>query len=220
MVKNKNLRNLIFIFILVIVILSSQIFNVLATPQSSEQQRISEHIQQTTSSEIQDRLSNPGVVCDKEYIRTLNLITAEFYDELKEVVMQPTYDSALLQDFKDTYIKTKYLINLHLTDTVENLERLRKSESSATGKSKQDIQVEIGRSSNCNVITQEYLDEIKHVYKSTLTKSVQAKKGAVILEKYDQINKQFEKLLQVSDESVKQFNKINDNLVCYLSKCQ
>ena len=66
----------------------------------------------------------------------------------------------------------------------------------------------------------EYLDEIKHVYQSTLTKSVQAKRGAVILEKYDQINKQFEQLLSITDESVKQFNKINDNLVCYLSKCQ
>ena len=220
MVKNNKLRNLIFIFILVIVILSSQIFNVLANPQSSEQQRQQEKIQQTTSSEIQDRLNNPVPVCEGEYTRTLNLITAEFYDELKEVVGQPTYDSALIQDFKDAYIKAKYLISLNLSQTQERLNQSKQTLQGASSDQQENIQKEIDRKNKCIVVTQEYLDEIKHVYKSTLSKSVQAKKGAVILEKYDQINKQFERLLEVTDESVKQFNKINDNLVCYLSECQ
>ena len=220
MVKNKRLRHLIYIFILVIVILSSQIFNVLANPQSSEQQRQQEKIQQTTSSEIQDRLNNPSPVCEEEYTRTLNLITAEFYDELKEVVSQPTYDSALIQDFKDAYMKAKYLISLNLSQTQERLAQSEQNLQGTSSKEQQNIQREIDRKNKCIVVTQEYLDDIKHVYKSTLTKSVQAKRGAVILEKYDQINKQFEQLLSITDESVKQFNKINDNLICYLSKCQ
>ena len=220
MVKNKKLRNLIFLFILVMVVLSSQIFSVLANPQSSEQQRLQEKIQKTTSSEIQDRLNNPVPVCDAEYTRTLNLITAQFYDDLKEVVSQPTYDSALLQDFKDSYIQAKYLINLNLTQTNQRLDESRQSLKESGSNEREKIETEIDRYSQCASVTQGYLDEIKHVYKSTLAKSVQAKKGAVILEKYDQINKQFEQLLSITDESVKQFNKINDNLVCYLSECQ
>ena len=220
MVKNKKLRNFIYLFIFVLLVLSTQIFNVLATPTSSQQQRLQENIAQNTSVEIQNAIANPTAVCEQDYVRTLNLITAEFYDELKEVVSQPTYDSVLIEDFKDAYLKAKYLIKLHLAKTNERREADLKSLTTAsTTKQEDSIRIKIARDDKCLEVTQGYLDEIEHVYKATLSKSVEAKKGAVILEKYDQMNKQFESLLQIAEDSVNQFNKINDNLVCYLSEC-
>lgn len=218
MVRNKKLKSFIYFSVLVFGILISQIFSALANPNSSRQQDIQERIEATTSQEIKSAISNPSGICEQEYIRTLNLITAEFYDELKEIVSKPTYDSVLIEDFKQSYLKARYLIKLHQSNTQSSLDRLYQELEAGEAELEQ-IQSKVGRDSNCITITQSYLDEISHVYKSTLSKSTQAKKGAVILEKYDQLNKQFETLLNSSDQSVRQFNKINDNLVCYISQC-
>ena len=218
MVRNKKLKNFIYFTILVFGILISQIFNALANPNSSRQQEIQEKIESTTSQEIKSAIANPSGVCEQEYIRILNLITKEFYDELKETVSKPTYDSVLIEDFKQSYLKARYLIKLHQSNTQSSLDSLYQDLEAGEAELEQ-IQSKVSRDSNCINITQSYLDEISHVYKSTLSKSVQAKKGAVILEKYDQLNKQFETLLNSTDQSVRQFNKINDNLVCYTSQC-
>lgn len=216
MLKNKNLRFLIFIFIISLIAMAFQLVIVLASPASTVSQQRVEALIQTTPTEIKEAITRKVPVCEESFINSLKLIAGQFYLDLNELIKAPTYNSVLIDSFKESYLKAKSLMDLTLQYRIDAIEELTAAKASgdSTG-----YQAQFEALTVCQNVHQEFTQEIKHIYQSTLTKSLQAKKGTVFLEKYDQINEQFKKLLDVAIEASSQLNKINDNLVCYASEC-
>ena len=162
------------------------------------------------AAELNTTLTNAPYTCEADFVQTLDIIAATFYEELRVVVTTPTYDSQLSENFLQAYQKAKYSMELFTKQVNQNVLELAK----ASNKTLAEI-----KNLDCDNLLEAYITRIDAVYKSTLTRSMQAKKGAVILEKYDKINKKFEQLLSQAATSRHQLSKINDKLICYTKEC-